>query len=201
MDRESVGFLLCIICKRPLENPRRTPCGHIFCFGCIIRWISTKANSCPACRKYVSFSSLSFVSDIFYDLLDNLHVNCMLCGQQDIPRRFFNYHIENICPNVAVPCHYADIKYSCIGRRSQFSNHFNACNDFESARPISNELFVENRQLIELCRQQLYQNKKLQDYTQRQHAEIIECFSTKLDQYRDQIRLLSVQRPGMNIED
>lgn len=199
MDRESVGFLLCVICKRPLEDPRRTRCGHIFCSDCIIRWIATKTNSCPVCRSYVSVGSLSFVSDSLHYLLDNLYVECTLCGQQDIPRENFRDHIEKMCPNVPVSCHYADIKCGWIGKRSQLSNHLTTCG-FDSLRPVFNELIVENRQLSELYRQQLYQNEELRKEMICRHNETVEWFSSRLDQHEAQIKTLIDQIASKNIK-
>ncbi len=42
----------CPICTKSISfniDNVKTPCGHTFCFGCIIRWIVENSNSCPLC--------------------------------------------------------------------------------------------------------------------------------------------------------
>jgi hypothetical protein len=39
----------CPVCQDRPTNPVQLPCGHIFCYDCIARWLSTKG-SCPLCR-------------------------------------------------------------------------------------------------------------------------------------------------------
>lgn len=46
----------CPICTKPIltniDNVK-TPCGHAFCFSCIIKWIVENSNSCPLCRTNI----------------------------------------------------------------------------------------------------------------------------------------------------
>ena len=45
------SYLLCSVCDRVLRSPRATPCGHVFCCGCIERWVS-EFGVCPQrCRE------------------------------------------------------------------------------------------------------------------------------------------------------
>lgn len=45
---------LCPICYSKIYIPTYSKnCNHIFCYCCIIRWI-TKKNTCPICRKKIS---------------------------------------------------------------------------------------------------------------------------------------------------
>lgn len=45
--------LSCPICLRDFEDVAMIhPCCHIFCFGCISKWILQKSN-CPLCKKHV----------------------------------------------------------------------------------------------------------------------------------------------------
>ena len=92
IDKEYGGFVLCILCKRPLENPRRTQCNHIFCRECLIRWMRTNTNSCPACRKFISIDGLSQISGVLQNMLDQINVRCTLCRQENIPKGNFNDH-------------------------------------------------------------------------------------------------------------
>ena len=39
----------CAICKEDTKEPASTPCGHVFCYACILSWMNIKAN-CPTCK-------------------------------------------------------------------------------------------------------------------------------------------------------
>ena len=44
-------YLLCKLCGNVMRNPRATPCGHVYCRGCIERWLS-RYGVCPQrCRE------------------------------------------------------------------------------------------------------------------------------------------------------
>ena len=49
----------CSICLDSYKNPRRTQCGHIFCYACIWEWkneenyYGEKKESCPLCRNKI----------------------------------------------------------------------------------------------------------------------------------------------------
>jgi hypothetical protein len=42
----------CTICQDRPRAPVKLPCGHIFCYDCIAKWLSTKG-TCPVCRAEV----------------------------------------------------------------------------------------------------------------------------------------------------
>ncbi|KAB1264410.1 E3 ubiquitin-protein ligase PDZRN3 [Camelus dromedarius] len=39
--------LKCALCHKVLEDPLTTPCGHVFCAGCVLPWV-VQEGSCPA---------------------------------------------------------------------------------------------------------------------------------------------------------
>jgi hypothetical protein len=42
----------CPICTSPMTSPARLPCKHVFCKGCITKWLTQpKVNNCPMCRR------------------------------------------------------------------------------------------------------------------------------------------------------
>ena len=52
----------CPICTKPIPSNIdnvKTPCGHTFCFGCIIKWIVENSNSCPLCRTNIYQKSIN----------------------------------------------------------------------------------------------------------------------------------------------
>ena len=53
----------CCICLEEVLNPRKTQCGHIYCYDCIYNWINEKNyygeknKSCPLCRRNIGILS------------------------------------------------------------------------------------------------------------------------------------------------
>jgi hypothetical protein len=47
----------CAVCFGALRQPVVTPCGHIFCWGCVAEWLR-RSETCPACGGAVQLSGL-----------------------------------------------------------------------------------------------------------------------------------------------
>ncbi len=57
------GVLDCKICFEPRKNTASTPCGHLFCWDCILKYAQIKAE-CPICRAQVQPKHLVRVANL-----------------------------------------------------------------------------------------------------------------------------------------
>ncbi|XP_055911412.1 peroxisome biogenesis factor 10 [Eupeodes corollae] len=47
----------CILCLEPRVNTSSTPCGHLFCWHCILDWLDER-DECPLCRESIKKSNV-----------------------------------------------------------------------------------------------------------------------------------------------
>ncbi|XP_016993931.2 peroxisome biogenesis factor 10 [Drosophila takahashii] len=47
----------CILCLEPRSNSSLTPCGHIFCWSCLLGWLEER-DECPLCRESLKKSQV-----------------------------------------------------------------------------------------------------------------------------------------------
>ncbi|ELW67548.1 E3 ubiquitin-protein ligase PDZRN3 [Tupaia chinensis] len=100
--------LKCALCHKVLEDPLTTPCGHVFCAGCVLPWV-VQEGSCPArCRGRLSAKELNHVLPL-KRLILKLDIKCAHaargCGRvvklQELPE-----HLER-CDFAPARCRHA----------------------------------------------------------------------------------------------
>ncbi|XP_024051262.1 E3 ubiquitin-protein ligase PDZRN3 isoform X2 [Terrapene carolina triunguis] len=73
----------CNLCHKVLEDPLSTPCGHVFCAGCVLPWV-VQQGSCPARCQRLSTKELNHVLPL-KSLILKLDIRCEHrargCGQ------------------------------------------------------------------------------------------------------------------------
>lgn len=47
----------CILCLEPRMNTSLTPCGHLFCWNCLLDWLDER-DECPLCRETLKKSQV-----------------------------------------------------------------------------------------------------------------------------------------------
>ncbi|KAL7716058.1 RING-type domain-containing protein [Entamoeba marina] len=47
----------CCICYDDYKDPITAPCGHTFCYECILHWVE-RAGNCPLCKQAISYEQL-----------------------------------------------------------------------------------------------------------------------------------------------
>ncbi|XP_059571810.1 E3 ubiquitin-protein ligase PDZRN3 isoform X1 [Alligator mississippiensis] len=66
--------LQCDLCHKVLEDPLTTPCGHVFCAGCVLPW-AVQQGSCPARCRRLSAKELHHVAPL-KSLILKLDIQC-----------------------------------------------------------------------------------------------------------------------------
>ncbi|XP_052575958.1 E3 ubiquitin-protein ligase PDZRN3 isoform X1 [Peromyscus californicus insignis] len=124
--------LKCALCHKVLEDPLTTPCGHVFCAGCVLPWV-VQEGSCPArCRGRLSAKELNHVLPL-KRLILKLDIKCAHAARgcdrvvklQELPE-----HLER-CDFAPARCRHAGCGQLLL-RRDVEAHMRDACD----ARPV-----------------------------------------------------------------
>lgn len=150
-DTSIDDHLVCEICLNPFNDPKSTPCSHVFCERCVMRWLETTP-SCPTCRNLLNSKQLKPTERLVTRMLDQLKVKCTRCGQINLERGSFNDHFGNTCIKSIVSCPSAEINCPWKGPRDRLNDHIAVCT-FEPFRPVLGSIIYEIRQLEQKVQQ------------------------------------------------
>ncbi|XP_034031402.1 V(D)J recombination-activating protein 1 [Thalassophryne amazonica] len=82
-EKLPVDFLrsfTCLICDHLLSDPVQSPCGHLFCRSCILKYNCTLGPHCPACNLPCANNDLSPPAKAFLAALHSLPLLCTRNG-------------------------------------------------------------------------------------------------------------------------
>ncbi|KAG8516841.1 E3 ubiquitin-protein ligase PDZRN3 [Galemys pyrenaicus] len=109
--------LKCSLCHKVLEDPLTTPCGHVFCAGCVLPWV-VQEGCCPArCRGRLSAKELNHVLPL-KRLILKLDIKCAHaargCGQV-VKLQQLSEHLER-CDFAPARCPHAGCGQALLRR-------------------------------------------------------------------------------------
>ncbi|GLD60215.1 V(D)J recombination-activating protein 1 [Lates japonicus] len=86
-EKLPVDFLYsftCLVCDHLLFDPVQSPCGHLFCRSCIIKYNHVLGPHCPACNLPCAPADLTSPAKAFLSALHSLPLLCPRggCGEQ-----------------------------------------------------------------------------------------------------------------------
>ncbi|CAF1214148.1 unnamed protein product [Rotaria magnacalcarata] len=197
---------ICIICNKPLDDPRCTPCDHIFCGKCITEWIQRKNHSCPTCRQPLRHQELTQANRIVRNIVGKFRVKCMACVKIDLERSDFERHLSTVCPIV---CLETDIMCPWTGMREEFNNHITNCS-YQNLRKVFNSLLAERQQLkekasrekvdiekfkgeVQQLKNELKQNQIRNQNSNRNFEELEKRQKCQIDEHRNKLLQLEEQ--------
>ena len=120
--------LMCQICLQPLVDPFDTPCGHTFCYNCILSHLDRNP-TCPTDRHPISEETIKQSSLLVRKILDKLRVVCPNTAYCDatMPRSSLERHLKTSCQGTYVRCPRGKRGCHHVGPRNQLEEHLWTC--------------------------------------------------------------------------
>ena len=121
-------YLQCQICLQPLVDPVDTPCGHTFCYFCMLNHLR-RTPSCPCDRQPLCEKDIRSSCLIVRNTLDKLTVVCPNTAYCDetMPRSSLERHLRLSCPGTYVQCPREEEGCNHVGARIQLEEHLWTC--------------------------------------------------------------------------
>ncbi|XP_028304100.1 V(D)J recombination-activating protein 1 [Gouania willdenowi] len=84
LPQDFISSLTCMVCDHLLSDPVQSPCGHLFCRSCIIKFNHTLGPYCPACNFPCTSDNLIRPPKTFSSALSSVPLRCPYdgCGEQ-----------------------------------------------------------------------------------------------------------------------
>ncbi|CAJ1057436.1 V(D)J recombination-activating protein 1 [Xyrichtys novacula] len=84
LPADFLSSFTCAVCDHLLSDPTQSPCGHLFCRSCIIKYNYVLGPHCPACNLPCTPDDLTRPAKTFLSALLSLPVACpnSSCGKQ-----------------------------------------------------------------------------------------------------------------------
>lgn len=85
-EKLPVDFLFsitCLVCDHLLSDPVQSPCGHLFCRSCIMKYIQVVGPHCPGCDLTCDPTDLKTPSKTFLAVLHSLPLLCPRGGCEE----------------------------------------------------------------------------------------------------------------------
>ncbi|CAL8260453.1 unnamed protein product [Merluccius merluccius] len=95
LPADLVRSVTCQVCDHLLSEPVQSPCRHLFCHSCILKYSLALGPYCPACSQPCPSSDLTLPAKVFLALLNSLPLRCprRTCGIQ-VRLDVFRTHCE-----------------------------------------------------------------------------------------------------------
>jgi len=127
----------CSICLDAYKNPRRTQCGHIFCYACIWEWkneenyYGVKKETCPLCRN-----KIGLLTRVNIKMKKNKKINKKITKKKEPIKRVYRTRYK-----------IAEERIQSI--LNEFNNEMNSSfNSVENLWDMSNRVSIEGAQYL-----------------------------------------------------
>lgn len=109
-DQEKQEKFICSICQCLMNSASETPCGHLFCEGCIKKWLQEK-NCCATCKSDIPIKGPQYHKSTFVQReIDNMEITCNFCNWKGSVVDYRRTHsqeqvdIKKRCPKMIGKC-------------------------------------------------------------------------------------------------